>query len=440
MQVTETVSEGLKRQFKVAISQADVETKIDARLADLAKTVQLPGFRKGKAPKALLKQRYLGSVMGEVLEAAVQDSSEQLLTERGLKPALQPKIEVTAFAEDKGLEYTMDLEILPEITPVDFATLSLERPKADVTDADVEKGLKKLAEQNPDFKAITGKRGAKAGDVTVIDFVGKLDGVEFPGGKGEDFNLELGSGMFIPGFEDQVIGAKTGEKREIKVTFPENYGAANLAGKEATFDVTVKEIREKAEPELNDEFAKKFGFDALDKLKDAVRQQVEREFAQASRMKVKRSLLDVLDEKHGFDVPPSLVDAEFNAIWSQYEQAKKAGESDPLLEGKSEDEVKAEYQRIANRRVRLGLLLSEVGRVNNIEVQEQELRAAVFDVARRYPGQERQVLEFYMKNQNALASLRAPIFEDKVVDYILEVAKVADKAVTPDELFADMAA
>lgn len=440
MQVTETLAEGLKRQFKVAVPAADVAGHVDAKLAEVQKTVKLPGFRPGKVPLNVVRQRFLPSIMGEVLEAAVNASSAKTLEERGLRPALQPKVEVKNFSAEDGLEFEMTVEVLPEIAAIDMSTLELERPVAAVGDAEIEKALGRLKEGYKQTRPVADARAAQAGDTAVINFLGKLDGVAFEGGAGEGFHLELGSNTFIPGFEDGIVGMKTGEEKDITVTFPENYGAAHLAGKPAVFTVTLTELREPAPVEVDETFLKAFGMETEEALRDALKGQVEREFAAAARQRVKRVLLDKLDEAHAFDVPPTLAEAEFKAIWQQYEASKQAGEEDPMLAGKSDDEIKAEYERIAGRRVRLGLLLAEVGRANNVEVTDQEVRMAIFDVARRYPGQERQVLEFYSKNPDAMASLRAPIFEDKVVDYILGVAKITDKTVSPEELFEAEAA
>ncbi|MFY8105730.1 MAG: trigger factor [Elstera sp.] len=434
MQVTETLAEGLKRQYKIAVPADYLETQVNAKLAELAKKVSVPGFRPGKVPMNLVRQRYLGSVMGEVLEATVQQTSNKAIEERGIRPAFQPKVNVESFELESGVQFTMDVEILPEITVADFATLEIERPTAPVADEDVDKGLEKLRSESRATKKVEEARPARSGDTVVIDFVGKDAGEPFQGGSGTDFQLVLGSGMFIPGFEEQLIGASVGDEKVLNVTFPAEYHAENLKGKPVTFDVTVKEIREPEQAELNDEFAKAFGLESLDALKTAIRGQIEREYAAAGRLKAKRILLDKLDTTHGFDVPPTLEEAEFNAIWNQFEQAKAAGEKDPMLDGKSDDDVREEYKRIANRRVRLGLLLAEIGRLNNIQVEDQEIRAAIFNVARQYPGQERQVLEFFSSNQDAITQIRGPIFEDKVVDHILTTAKVTDKTVTPEEL------
>ena len=437
MQVTETLAEGLKRQFVVKLPAQELDQKLDQRLRQLSATMRLPGFRPGKVPLPLLKKRYGGSVMGEILEQAVQDSSSRALAERGLRPATMPKIEITAFGEGTDLEYTLALELLPDIKPIDFATLDLERLKAEVSDETVEQTVERMRERAKRTEPVDPPRPAATGDVVVIDFEGRVDGELFAGGEAKDFPLELGSNRFIPGFEEQLVGAGAGEARTVEVSFPADYPAENLAGKAASFAVTVKEVRAPVLAALDDAFAKATGFDTLEALRKAVREQIERDYASAARMKLKRQLLDKLAEAHHFTVPDGMVDGEFEGIWKQVQQAKEKGALEPEQAAKSEDELKAEYRGIAERRVRLGLLLSEVGRLNNIQVNEDELKRAVIDEARRYPGQERQVIEHYRKNREAMDDLRAPIFEEKVVDFIVELAKVNERAVTPTELFAD---
>jgi trigger factor len=437
MQVTETLAEGLKRQFRVKLPAQEIDQKLDQRLRQLSATMRLPGFRPGKVPLPLLKKRYGGSVMGEILEQAVQDSSSRALAERGLRPATMPKIEITAFGEGTDLEYTLALELLPDIKPIDFATLDLERLKAEVSDETVEQTIERMRERATRTEPVHPPRRAAAGDVVVIDFEGKVDGELFAGGEAKDFPLELGSNRFIPGFEEQLAGAGAGEARTVEVSFPADYPAEKLAGKAASFAVTVKEVRAPVLAALDDAFAKSMGIDTLEALRKAVREQIERDYASAARMKLKRQLLDKLAEAHHFTVPDGMVDGEFEGIWKQVQQAKEKGTLEPDQAAKSEDELKVEYRGIAERRVRLGLLLSEVGRLNNIQVNEDELKRAVVDEARRYPGQERQVIEHYRKNREAMDDLRAPIFEEKVVDFIVELAKVNERAVTPTELFAD---
>lgn len=435
MQVTETNAEGLKHDFKVVVPAADLAAKSEARLKELSGQVKMPGFRPGKVPLSLVKKRYGQSVLGEVVEQSVQEATEKAITERNLRPAMQPKIGLEKFEENADLEFTISVEVLPEITPVDFATVELSRPKAEVPEEEVEGALKRIAESQKVNEAVTSKtRKAKEGDAVLIDFVGKKDGEEFPGGKAEGYELELGSGTFIPGFEDQVIGMKAGEEKVITVTFPEEYPAENLKGAEVTFDVTVHEIREPKVPEIDDELAKKVGMDDLEALKAAIREQIQREYDNISRQKVKRELLDKLSDAHDFPVPPTMVEMEFDGIWKQVEQAKEQGQMDPEDEGKSDDELKADYRKLAERRVRLGLLLSEVGQKNEIQVNQDDLNRAIMAEASRFPGQEQAVFSYFMNNRNAIDQLRAPIYEDKVVDFIIEKAKVEDKPVSVDEL------
>jgi trigger factor len=434
MQVTQLQSDGLKREFKVVIAASDIKSKISDRLQEIGKTVRLPGFRPGKVPMPILKQRYGQAVMGEVLERAVSDSSQQAMAQHGLRPAMTPKVEVTSpIEEDKDFEFTMAVELLPEVKPVDFATLDIERLKIETNDADVDKALERIAQQNRKTEKISEDRPAQKGDIVVIDFVGTLDGVAFPGGSAKGHQLELGSGQFIPGFEDQLAGAKAGEKRDVKVSFPEDYGSKDLAGKAAVFAVDVHEIHEAKQQPMSEELAKSIGFEGLEPLKKAVREQIERDYSQATRARLKRELLDKLAEKHDFAVPQGMVDLEFEAIWKNVEEERKRGVDDPTIAGKSDDELKAEFRPIAERRVRLGLLLSEVGRINNIQVNQEEINRALLDQARRFPGQEKKVIEYFKSNPEALGQLRAPLFEDKVIDFIVELAKVKERGVSVEE-------
>jgi trigger factor len=436
MQVTETSAQGLKREFKVTIPASDFQSKLDLRLAELGRTVKLPGFRPGKVPFRLLKKRFGKSVVGEVVERTVSDSSVQVLSERGLRPAGQPKIEVTAFADDADLEFNMALELLPDIEPIDFATLKLERLIVDVADEAVEAALGRLAERQKKSMPLATPRPAAKGDVVVIDFVGRIDGEEFPGGSATDHYLEIGSDSFVPGFEEQLVGAGAGDHLDVKVTFPADYPNEKLAGKEAVFAVTIKEIREPVPVPIDDELAKTLGMNDLGELRRAVRDQRVNEFAQISRARMKRQLLDKLADAHDFELPAGLIDSEFEAIWRQVESDRAQGQGDPEDAGKSDEQLKEEYREIARRRVKLGLLLSEVGRMNNITVGNDELSRAIMAEARRYPGRERQVIEFYQNTPQALAQVRAPLYEDKVVDYILELADVTERTVTPEEMTA----
>ena len=430
MQVTELSTEGLKRQFKIVLSATDLSAKVDERLNEMAQTAQLPGFRKGKVPVGLLKKQYGQALYGEALEAAVNQSTAKAIEDRGLKPALQPRVDLKELSEGKDVEFEVAVEVLPEIGKLDFSGIELERLKAAVPDKDVDEALARIAKANREQKPVDPPRPAQKGDAIKIDFVGSVDGVEFPGGKAEDYTLELGSASFIPGFEDQLVGAEVGKPVEVKVTFPADYGAAELAGKDAIFKCTVKEIHEFVDKPADDELAKKNNFENLEAMRKAVSERIGQDYAQVSRTMIKRQLLDKLADTHKFAVPEGLVDGEFESIWQRIEEAKKNGQK---VED-DEDKMRKEYREIAERRVRLGLLLADVGRSNSIDVTPEELNQAVMREAMRYPGQERQVLEFYGKNAELKERLRAPIFEEKTVDFILELSKVSEKSVTPEEL------
>jgi trigger factor len=436
MQVTETQAEGLKHEYKIQVEAAEIEKKIEERLQELNGQVRIPGFRPGKVPLTLLRKRFGPSVMGEVLEKTVNDTSSQAISERGLRPALQPKIEITSFDEGKDLEYTISLEVLPKIEPMDFSKLTLEKIAVDVPDTEVDEALGRIAESHKKTQPLAKARKAKNGDVLVIDFKGSVDGEELPGMSGEDYHLELGSGRFIPGFEDQLVGSKKDEQKTLTVTFPEDYGNERLAGQDAIFEVSVKDVLESVPVPIDDDFAVTLGEENLAALKERVREQVGREYASITRNELKRKLLDALAENHDFEVPSGMVENEFETIWKQIEHDREHGELDPEDEGKSEEEIKGDYRRIAERRVRLGLLLAEVGRANSIEVSQDEMNQALFSEAQRYPGQEAKVFEFYQKNAQAQASLRAPIFEDKVVDFITDLANTTEKKISPEELQA----
>lgn len=434
MQVTETKNEGLTREFTVCVEAKDIAAKVDTRLGEIGKGMTLPGFRPGKAPLSVLQKRYGKAVMGEILEMAVNDTSTQTIAERGLTPAIQPRIEITNYEDGADLEYKMQVELMPEFEPADFSKIEMERIVVKVSDKEVDEALERIAKENRRTEPVSGARPAKTGDTVVIDFVGRTGGTEFPGGAGKDFHLELGSGRFIPGFEDQLAGAKAGDKVTVKVSFPEDYSAAELAGKDAEFEVDVKEIREYVDSPVDDALATTMGLENLAALRDAVRGNLEREYAAMSRTTLKRRLLDSLAALHDFDVPAGMVDAEFDAIWKQLEQAREQGQIDEDDAGKADDELKAEYREIAVRRVRLGLLLSEVGRRNSVEVTQDEVNRALMAEAQRYPGQQQQVAERYRNNPQALAELRAPLFENKVTDFILELARVKERTGTIDDL------
>jgi trigger factor len=527
MQVTETSSEGLRREFRIVVPADDIESRMSRRLDELGRAIRLPGFRPGKVPMQILRRRYGAAVWQEVIETAKQDGSAEAIRERNLRPALPPRIEKVKEEEGGDLEYMLSLEVLPELPEVDFGELALERLVAEVPDEDVDKAVERLAEQQRKSEPV--ERPAANGDIVVADYVGRIGDAEFPGGKGENISIELGAGQFIPGFEGQLVGAPAGERRTITVTFPEDYGGPDLAGKEAVFDVTVKEVRERKPAAIDDELAQQVGLDTLDELRQEIRQRMQRDFAELSRQRLKRALLDKLAERCDFPVPPGMLDIEFESLWRQYEDAKarnkaemqaqdetpgeppSAGSPAPLdgaavvapeetalegasdaeapvtttgpsqtdaatphahggpsagsgadtapldgsalvapeetaLEGASDTaapapapddaEAREEYRRIAERRVRLGLLLAEVGRNNNINVTQEELNQALAREVRRYPGYERQLLDIYRKTPGAVDRLRAPIFEDKVVDFIIELAKIDERKVPPQELMA----
>src|SRR5690348_7264008 len=437
MQVRETSAEGLKHEFTVVVAAAEIEKKIQDRLAEIGRSVRLPGFRQGKAPLALLKKRYGPSVMGEVVERAVNDSSSAAIKEHKLRPALQPKIEIVSFNEGKDLEYKLAVEVLPDIGPVSLDGIALERWKADVPDSEIDQALERIAKQQR--KTAPVERAADKGDFVRIDFKGAIAGVAFPGGSADNYLLELGSGGFIPGFEDQLVGSKAGDARTVAVTFPADYGNAELAGKVAEFAVTVKEVRQAEAQPIDESLAAAVGMENLAELRQAVRERIEREYSGITRQRLKRELLDQLAARFSFAVPAGMLDLEFQHLWREVEaerqRAKEGGAPDPEA-SKNDVELKAEFQALSERRVRLGLLLNEIGRTNSLTVTAEELNRAVIERARSFPGQEREVLDFYRNNPQALDSLRAPIYEDKVVDFVLGKVNVTERAVPPSELTA----
>lgn len=432
MQITEISASGLKREYKVVINAAALESTVNEKLEAVRGQVNMPGFRPGKAPAALVKKQYGRALLGEAMEESVNSALQKTLEDNKLRPAMQPKVDIQTFEEGKDFECTIAIEVLPEIVPGDFKQIKLERLVVEPNDTEVDEFLTRLSDQQKTYEKAD--KVAEKGDQVVIDFSGSVDGVKFDGGTATDYPLVLGSNTFIPGFEDQLIGMKVGEQKVVKVTFPEAYGNSDLAGKPADFDCTVKEVRAAAAVTIDDEFAKRFGLQSLQELKDNIKRDLGSEYKSLARMKMKRSLLDQLSDQHSFDVPPGMVEMEFGQIWNEISSDKARLEAEMAEEKKSEDELKAEYQKIAERRIRLGLLLSEVGRINNIEVKSEEITRAMVEQARRFPGQERQVMEYFQKNPEAAQSLRAPIFEDKVVDFIVEMATVTDKTVTKEEL------
>ena len=445
MQVTETVSDGLKREFKVVVPAGDLASKVDVRLEELKGQVRINGFRPGKVPVAHLKRMYGRAVMVETIEAAVREANAQIITERGFRLVREPQVtmpseqsEVEQMIDGKSdLAYTVAIEIMPPIELADFKGIELTRLTAEVAAAEVDEALERLAEQSRPFAAKDEGAKAESGDRVIIDFTGKIDGTPFQGGTGGDVGVHIGSGTFIPGFEDQLIGVAAGEQRVVAVTFPESYPTEHLAGKKAEFDVTAKSVEAPKEVAVDDEFAKSLGLDSLAKLKEMVKERLVREHAAMSRQRIKRQLLDALDTRHKFAPPPSLVEDEFTNVWKTIVDDLQARNKTFEDEGSTEEKAREEYRGIAERRVRLGLVIGEVGERNAIKVSDEELSRAVMERARQVPGREQQVWDFYRNNPDALASLRAPIFEDKVVDYILELAQITDKAVTREELYKD---
>ena len=445
MQVQETLAEGLKREFKVVVPAAELDAKVDTRLADLKDRVQIRGFRPGKVPVTHLKKVYGRSVLAETIDATVQETNAKIVSDNGFRVAAEPKVtlpteesEVKALIEGKAdLTYTIALEILPKIEIADLRGIKLEKPVAQVADAEVDDALDKLVQQNRPYAAKGEGAKAEKGDRVIVSFTGTINGEAFEGGTAEDITVEIGSNSFIPGFEEQLIGMAEGEVRTANVTFPPNYLNDKLAGKDAVFEVTAKAVQAPGTLTVDDEFAKTIGMESLARLKDAIKDHIQREHTAASRRRVKRRLLDALDERHKFDLPPSLLEEEFNNVWRTVESDLQQQGRTFADEDTTEEEAKAEYQKLAERRVRLGLVLAEIGEKNEIKVTEDEVSRSVVERARQFPGQEQQVWDYYRKNPQMLASLRAPLFEEKVVDFLLELANVSDKEVSREELYKE---
>jgi len=468
MQVTETSAEGLKREYTITVPAGDLEQEITRRLGEIGRQVRLPGFRPGKVPMQILRTRFGPSVRGEVLQTTLQASSAEAISERKLRPALPPKVDIVSADEGADLEYKMAIELLPEIPEPSFANLDIERLVVEVPEEEVDRAIERIAEQQRKSEVV--ERPAENGDILLVDVEGRIGEQEIPGARGKDRQIVLGTGSSIPGFEDQLVGATAGEHRKVRVTFPEDYAVADLVGKDADFDVDVKEVRQRLSIAIDDELGQAVGLEDLAELRQELRQRLQRDYDAASRLRLKRSLLDKLAEGHDFPVPPGMVDLEFDNIWRQYEARREAppavagadaipaageadadavptaGEADadavptaltPGGAGQNEEAARAEYRRIAERRVRLGLLLAEVGSKNNITVTADEVNQAITREARRHPGHERQVLDFYRQNPGTIDTLRAPIFEDKVIDFIVELAKIGERKVTPQELLGE---
>ncbi len=435
-------TDGLSKSFHVTVPKSELQAKLGAKIEEIRPQVRLKGFRPGKVPSSHIRKMFGRSMMDEIVEQVVSTSSAKMLSDRNLRPAGQPHIHLECDAEavskgESDLDFHMYVEVMPEFTPVDLKTIALKRPTATVSDADIDKSLTELAESQVTYEPKAKDAAAELKDSLLVDFVGKIDGVEFEGGKAEDAEIVLGAGRLIPGFEDQLVGAKAGDERKVEVTFPEEYPNEDVKGKDATFDVTVKEVRSPLTPKADDALAKSMGLSDLEALRGAIKSSIEREFAAQSRMRAKRRLLDALDATHSFDLPQRMVEMEFGAIWQRVEEDMKNGALDEEDAGKSEDELKADYRRIAERRVRLGLLLAEIGRLNKVDVSAEELARAISSEARRYPGRETQVAKYLSETAEARAQLRAPIYEEKVVDFILENAQVENEDVDRESLFSE---
>jgi trigger factor len=445
MEVTETLSDGLKREFQVQVPAADLEARVTERLGELKDRVNLRGFRPGKVPVTHLRRIYGKAVMAETIEAVIRELNAQIVSERGLKLAMEPKVTIPneASAVEKviggqsDLAYTLALEILPKIELADFKGINLERQVAEVTEAQVNDALGKIAEQNRPFAVKAEGAKVEKGDRILIDFAGRIDGAPFEGGTGGDVGVNVGAGTFLPGFEDQLVGMTVGETRVVKVTFPDNYLNTQLAGKNAEFDVTAKSLEAPGQVTLDDAFAKSLGLESLDKLKEAVKGRLQQEHAALSRQKLKRKLLDKLDEMHKFALPPTLAEDEFKNVWTTVENDLKAQGRTFADEGTTEEKAREEYRAIAERRVRLGLVLAEIGEKNKITVTEEEITRAIVERARQVPGREQEVWEYYRKTPAAVAAIRAPIFEEKVVDFLIELATVTEKQVSREDLLKD---
>jgi trigger factor len=443
MQVTETLSEGLKREYKVVVPAAELDAKVNVRLDELKGSIRIDGFRPGKVPVSHLKRVYGRSAMAEVIEMTVRDANNQIVSERGYKLAAEPKVTLPTeagaieqlIAGKSDLNYTMALEIVPAIELTDFKTIKLTRLTSEVADAEVDEGLAHIVEQNKPYSPRGEGEKAAKDDRVIVSFAGTIDGKPFEGGSGEDAAVLIGSNTFIPGFEDQLIGIAAGETRTLKVTFPAHYMNEALAGKDAEFVVTAKSIETPGTVTLNDDFAKSLGLDSLAKLRDAVKDRMAREHVGMSRQKLKRALLDELDNRHKFEPPPSLVEEEFARVWKSVQSEMETEKKTFADEDTTEEKAKAEYRAIAERRVRLGLVLAEIGEKNNITVTDDELSRAVMERSRQFAGQEQRVWDYYRQNPQAAASLRAPIYEEKVIDFLIELATVTENKVAREELY-----
>ena len=443
LQIVEKSGEGLSRVYGVTVPAQDLSEKLEAKIREIGPQLRLKGFRPGKVPPAHVKRMFGRDLMREIVQDALTESSQQALNDAKVRPAASPEMKMISDPEavvkgEQDLSYDIEVEVMPEFEPIDVAGLSLSRPVYEPTDADIDEALGEIVSQSQTYEAKAGKSAkAEDGDMVVADFVGRIDGDAFEGGTAQDAEIVLGSGRFIPGFEEQLAGARAGDARTVSVTFPDDYAVDRLKGKAAEFEVTVKEVRAPKAAEADDALAQRLGLTDLAGLRDAIRRQLAEQYGQSSRFKLKRALLDELDKRHDFPLPPRMVEAEFEVIWNQVKADLDAGQLGDEDKDKTEDQLRAEYRRIAERRVRLGLVLAEIGRASNVSVSDAELNQAVMAEARRYPGQERQVFDFYKQNPQAAAQLRAPVYEEKVVDLVLGKAQVEDRPVSKDVLLAD---
>ena len=438
MKVTELKSEGLSKSYKIVIPSAIIRKATDLRLSEVAATAKIDGFRPGKVPMTIVKNRFGTQVSGEVVEKQVSESMRKLFIDKKLKPAMQPKVDFEGKPLDgTDIKFTVSIEVMPEIKIEDFSKLKFDRLVADVEEKDVSKALEDIANNQKSYSPLKKKRQSKIGDSVLIDFKGYIDGKLFDGGSAENHRLELGSGQMIPGFEDQLVSLNVNDKKNVKVNFPKNYQKADLSGKPATFEVTIKDILEAEKTKINDELATRMGLADLKSLKEAIKNQIEINYKNTSRNRIKRDLLDNLSKQYSFDIPKTMLENESKVIWDRFEQDRKAGVIDDIDKGKKDSELKKEYNEIAERRVRLGLLMAEVGGLNKINVTDDEIKTAVMQEARKYPGEENKVLEFYKKNPEASNAIRAPLFEEKVVDHIISKCTIKEIKVTANKLFED---
>lgn len=443
MQVTETVNEGLRREFRVVVPADELDGRLVERLSSLKDEVRIKGFRPGKVPVSHLRRMFGRSTMAEIVQSVLSEVARDTLASRGEKAAAPPDYKLpedpsateSILSGKADLDYTMTYEVLPKIELTDFKAISVERLVVDVADAEVDDQLRQLAENARSFATKSG--AAETGDRLTISYIGTIDGNEFEGGRDDNVSMTIGIGQFVPGFDEQLVGLSSGDEKTIKVTFPADYSAANLAGKDAAFAVTVKAVASAEPVAIDDQLAERLGLQSLDSLRDTVRQQVGQQYTYTARQKLKRQLLDRLDETHKLELPPRMVEQEFESIWRQVSSGLSNSGKTFEDEGTTEEAARADYRNIAERRVRLGLVMSEIGERNNIQVTEEEVQRALAAQMRQFPGQEQALVDYYRNNPEGLAALRAPIFEEKVVDFLLELVKVTDKTVSREELLRE---